>query len=125
MDEPDLPLLLHNPACSKSRAARELLVAGGVAFRERRYLDQPLTRAELERLAAQLGRPVREWVRRGEPEYAAAGLSADSDDAALLDALAAHPRLLERPILVRGERAVVGRPPESVWTLLEDRAQAE
>jgi arsenate reductase len=119
MDDPELPLLLQNPSCSRSREARALLVERGVAFRERRYLDDPLSRAELEQLAARLGRPVREWVRRREQEYAAAGLSDRSDAAALLDAIAAHPRLLERPILVHGERAVVGRPPEAVLTLLD------
>jgi len=118
MGDAELPILLHNPACSKSRAVRDALVERGVAFRERRYLEEPLNCAELEQLAERLGRPASEWVRRGEPEYEAAGLTAASDDAALLDAIAAHPKLLERPILVRGERAVVGRPPESVWTLL-------
>lgn len=125
MDANELPLLLHNPSCSKSREARAALLERGIAFRERRYLDEPLTRDELARLARRLARPVREWVRRREPEYAAAGLDEASDDAALLDAIAAHPRLLERPILVRGERAVVGRPTEALWTLVGDRAEAD
>jgi arsenate reductase len=111
-------VLLHNPRCSKSRAAKALLEERGVPFEVRLYLEAPLTRAELAALARRLGRPAREWVRRGEAAFAAAGLRPDSDEDAVLDAIAAHPELLERPILVHGERAVVGRPPERVLDLL-------
>jgi len=108
-------LLLHNPRCSKSRAARELLVERGVTFAERRYLDDPLSPAELAELAARLGRPPREWARRGEPAWT---LPDGAGDAEVLAAMAAHPILIERPILVRGARAIVGRPPERVLELL-------
>jgi arsenate reductase len=114
----DRPLLLHNPRCSKSRAARALLEARGVAFDERRYLEQPLARGELEELARRLGLPPSAWIRRGEPAYAEAGLGDASTDAERLRAMEAHPVLVERPILVRGSRAVVGRPPERVLELL-------
>jgi arsenate reductase len=112
-------VLLHNPRCSKSRAAKELLEARGVAFEERRYLERPLTRAELATLARKLGRPAREWVRRGEDAYREAGLGPTSDDGAILDAMARQPVLIERPILVGDERAVVGRPPEALLALLD------
>lgn len=118
LPEDDTLLLLHNPRCSKSRAARSLLEERGVPFEERRYLDDPLSRAELDALRERLGRPPAEWVRRGEAAYAEHGLAADADDDALLDAMAASPLLVERPILVRGPRAVVGRPPEKVLELL-------
>jgi arsenate reductase len=111
-------LLLHNPHCSKSRAAKTLLDARGVAYTERRYLEAPLSRAELAELAQRLARPVRDWTRTGEPAFAALGLTRDAPDALLLDAIATHPELLERPVLVRGRRAVVGRPPESILELL-------
>jgi arsenate reductase len=114
----DLPTLLHNPRCSKSRAAVALLEARGVAFRERRYLEEPLTRSELEELRRRIGRPVREWARTGEPAWREAGLAADATDEAILDAMARHPILLERPILVAGERAAVGRPAEALLALL-------
>ena len=111
-------VLLHNPRCAKSRAARELLEARGIDFAERRYLDDPLTLAELYELAARLGRPPREWSRRGEEAWSAAGLDGDASDDAILRAMAAHPVLIERPILVRGVRAAVGRPPERILDLL-------
>jgi len=112
-------LLLHNPRCSKSRAARALLEERGVSFRERRYLEEPLSIDELRELAASLARPARDWARRGEPDWQAAGLAdeAETDDQ-ILAAMAAHPILIERPILVRGPRAVIGRPPERVLDLL-------
>jgi len=99
-------LLLHNPRCSKSRAARALL-------------DEPLSLAELRDLAQRLGRPAREWARRGEDAWRAAGLGEEPGDDAVLAAMAAHPVLIERPIAVRGRRAVVGRPPERVLDLLD------
>jgi arsenate reductase len=114
----DSLILLHNPRCSKSRAAKALLEERGIDFSIRLYLEAPLTRTELEDLRRRLGRPTREWVRRAEPAFGAAGLSAESDEGALLDAVAKHPELLERPILVRGARAVLGRPPERVLDLL-------
>ncbi len=118
LPDDETPLLLHNPRCSKSRAALALLEERGVSFALRPYLDEPLTRDELGVLRARLGRPANEWVRKGEDAFGEAGLDASSDDAALLDAMAAHPILIERPILVRGKRAVVGRPPENVLELL-------
>ena len=111
-------LLIHNPRCSKSRAAKALLEERGARFELRLYLEDPLSRDELTELRRRLGRPAREWVRRGEPPFSAAGLGPDSDDAAVLDAIAKHPELLERPILVRADRAVVGRPTETVLELL-------
>lgn len=111
-------VLLHNPRCSKSRAARALLEARGVDFEERRYLEEPLSREELAELRRRLARPPGEWVRRGEAAYAEAGLEADSTEAAVLDAMAAHPILIERPIAIAAGRAVVGRPPEQVLTLV-------
>jgi arsenate reductase len=118
MPRADAAVLLHNPRCSKSRAAKALLDERGVAYRERRYLDEPLSLDELRVLAGQLGVEPSQWVRKGEDAYAAAGLSAASDADAVLRAIAAHPILLERPIFVRADRAVVGRPPERVLDLL-------
>lgn len=118
-DSDDEWLLLHNPRCSKSRAARALLEERGVAFTERRYLDDPLSIDELRALAARLGAPARDWARRGESDWQAAGFGdAAASDEQVFAAMAAHPILIERPIAVRGARAVVGRPPERVLDLL-------
>ena len=117
LPEDDTLVLLHNPRCSKSRAARALLEERGVAFAVRCYLEESLDRSELDDLRARLDRPPAEWVRKGESAFEEAGLSAASPDDAILDAMASHPILIERPIAVRGRRAVVGRPPENVLDL--------
>lgn len=111
-------VLWHNARCSKSRQAKALLEDEGVDHEVREYLKEPPTRGELEALLAALDiDDVREVVRTGEDAYAQLGLAeADSDE--LLDAMVDNPILIERPILVRGERAVVGRPPEDVRRLL-------
>ncbi len=114
----DTMVLLHNPRCSKSRATKALLEERGARFEERLYLEAPLDRGELDDLGARLGKPVREWLRGKEDAYAEAGLDADSSDDAVLDAMAEHPILMERPILIRGPKAVIGRPPEDVLALL-------
>ncbi len=117
----DEVLLLHNPRCSKSRATVELLTAKGIAYRERNYLEDPLSRAELDELVTLLGRRPLEFVRRGESAFAAAGLDGQSSDDAILAALAKAPILLERPIVVRGAAARIGRPPTAVLELFEDQ----
>jgi arsenate reductase (glutaredoxin) len=116
------PTLLHNPRCSKSRAAKALLDEQKVAYTERRYLDEPLSREELAELRKRLDRPAREWVRAGEAEFKQAGLTPGSDDAAVLAAMARHPILIERPIFILGKRATVGRPVERIAELLDDEA---
>jgi len=113
------PTLLHNPRCSKSRAAQALLDERNVAYEERRYLDRPLSVAELAVLRKRLGLPARDWVRAGEPEYHQAGLTSESGDEAILAAMARFPVLIERPILILPDGAVVGRPPHRVLELLD------
>lgn len=112
-------LLLHNPRCSKSRALKAALEARGVAFAERLYLDQPLSLAELKDLHRRLGGDARALLRKDEPELAAAGLDASSGEGELLAAVARFPKLLERPVLVNGPRAALGRPaPEDALRIL-------
>lgn len=112
-------LLLHNPRCSKSRATEALLQERGLTFTVRAYLDDPLDRDELSELQARLGRPAREWVRSGQDEYRQADLDANSADGEILDAMAGAPILMERPIVVRGKEARVGRPPHNVLELFD------
>ena len=111
-------LFLHNPRCSKSRAALALVRDAGVELPVREYLRDPLSIDELREIVRLLGvRPI-EIVRRGETQFAALGLGAATPDEEVLRAMAEHPILIERPIVVRGERAVVGRPPELVREIL-------
>jgi len=111
--------LYHNPRCSKSRSALELLESRGLTPTVVRYLDTPLTAAELKALLGKLGIAPRQLLRSGEDEYRELGLADDSlGDDQLIEAMASHPRLIERPILVAGERAVVGRPPEKILEIL-------
>ncbi len=111
-------LLLHNPRCSKSRATKELLESKGVSFRERLYLDEPLSTEELVEVGRRLGLPLAKWVRRKEAAFAEAGLGDDAGEDALREAVASAPILMQRPIVVRGSRAALGRPPEAVLDLL-------
>lgn len=111
-------VFLHNPRCSKSRAALALVREAGVELPVREYLSDPLSAGELRRLVQLLGvRPI-DIARRGEPQFSALGLGDATPDEEVLRALAEHPILVERPIVVRGGRAVVGRPPEKVRELL-------
>lgn len=115
---PMTDLFLHNPRCSKSRAALELVRESGVELPVRQYLDEPLSVDELRRIVELLGvRPI-DIVRRGEPQFAALGLGDATADEEVLRAMAEHPILIERPIVVRGGRAVVGRPVERVREIL-------
>jgi arsenate reductase len=111
--------LFHNPRCSKSRGALDLLRERGIEPEILPYLEQPPSIAELRGLVGSLGLPARALLRTGEPEYDELGLADPNlDDEALLAAMHAHPRLIERPIFVHGGRAVIGRPPERVLELL-------
>lgn len=112
--------LYHNPQCSKSRGALELLRGRGIDPDIVAYVQQPPSIDELRRLLRMLGVGPRGILRTSEPEYTALGLADPSlDDHVLLAAMHAHPRLIERPIFVRGDRAVIGRPPERVLELLD------
>jgi arsenate reductase (glutaredoxin) len=111
--------LYHNPRCSKSRGALELLTEHGIQPRVIAYLDTPPGADELRALLRMLDLPARALLRTGEDEYAGLGLADPTlPDDALIEAMAAHPRLIERPIFVHKGRAVIGRPPEQVLTLI-------
>jgi len=115
----DGTLLYHNPHCSKSRAALQLLTERGIEPTMVPYLDQPLGADQVRDLLRQLNLEVRDLLRSGEAEYAELGLADPAlSEEQLIAALAEHPRLMERPIFVHGGRAVIGRPPERVLELL-------
>ena len=111
--------LYHNPRCSKSRGALELLEARGLTPTVVRYLEAPLDAAQLKALLAKLGLTARQLLRTGEEEYKALNLTdASLSEAQLIAAIAAHPKLMERPLLETADKAIIGRPPETVLEIL-------
>ena len=106
-----------NPQCSKCRGAKELLDEQGVDAEYLRYLDDTPSRGEIERVLGLLGEhDPRAMMRTGESVYKELAL-ADADRDALLDAMVEHPILIERPIVIKGDRAVISRPPERLREL--------
>lgn len=111
--------LYHNPRCSKSRGALELLETRGLTPNVVRYLETPLSAAQIKALLGKLGIGARQLLRSGEDEYKMLQLADESlSETQLIDAIAQHPKLMERPILEVGDKAVIGRPPENILELL-------
>lgn len=111
--------LYHNPRCSKSRQTLELLRENGIEPEIILYLETPPSTAELKILLNKLGLGPRDILRTGEEAYKALNLSDTGlSDADLIEAIVSHPKLLQRPIAVHCERAVIGRPPENVLALV-------
>ncbi len=111
--------IYHNPQCSKSRATLALLRERGIAPHIVEYLNDPPDPATLKNLLAALGMRAIELVRTGEPAWRETGLDDGADETALLTALHQHPILIQRPIVVSGKRAIIGRPPENVNALFD------
>jgi arsenate reductase (glutaredoxin) len=114
------PTLFHNPQCSKSRGAKAMLDEAGVGYEVVEYLKAPPSRAEIERIIDGLDDPPAKLVRTGDPKFKALGLdrAAYTERDAVVDLLVEHPEVMERPVLLVGDRAVIGRPPERVHELL-------
>ncbi|WPC03930.1 arsenate reductase (glutaredoxin) [Pseudomonas benzenivorans] len=111
--------LYHNPRCSKSRGALQLLEERGLSPTIVRYLETPPSAAQLQALLDKLGIGARQLLRSGEEEYRTLNLAdAGLSEAQLIEAMVSHPKLIERPILIAGDKAVIGRPPEKVLELL-------
>lgn len=111
--------LYHNPRCSKSREALALLNDKGADITQVRYLEDAPSAEQYKTLIQQLGRPAHDLLRVREEEYKLANLNPNSSEADIIAALVTYPRLLERPIAVVGNKAVIGRPPETVLELLK------
>jgi arsenate reductase len=111
--------IYHNPRCSKSRETLKLLRARGIEPKVIAYLETPPDAATLKRLLKMLGRDARALMRRKEPAYKDNRLDdrALGEDA-LIRAMVRHPILIERPIVVSGAKAALGRPPEAVLDIL-------
>ena len=111
--------IYHNPRCSKSRQTLALLEERGVEAEVIRYLETPPSASALKSILKALGMNPRDLMRKKETAYKELGLADESmTDAALVNAMAENPILIERPIVVNGARAAIGRPPESVLEIL-------
>jgi arsenate reductase (glutaredoxin) len=110
----------HNPRCSKSRQTLDLLKSKGLEPKVREYLKEPPSKAEVEKLLDQVGGDPKELIRDGEAEFKALKLKkADLSRTDIVKAIVAHPMLLQRPVVVKGTRAAIGRPPEAVLAVLK------
>lgn len=111
--------IYHNPRCSKSRQTLKLIEEAGVEPEIVLYLDSPPSTRELSGLLKKLGMEPKELMRRGEAVYKELGLAKkELTKKEAIQLLHDHPKLIERPIVVKGEQAVLGRPPENVLKLL-------
>lgn len=112
-------LILHNPSCTKSRATLALLRDRNIEPRVVDYLNEPPSIEELTRIVRMLGTGARGLMRTQEPEYRELGLDDESlPENELIAAMHAHPRLIQRPIVVTRDKAAIGRPPEAVLEIL-------
>lgn len=115
----DKPKIFHNPRCSKSRAAMDLLTDKGIEADVVKYLDTPPNRETIVGVLDLLGLEPRELMRKGESEYADHNLADDSlSRDQLIDAIVDYPKLLERPIVIANGKAAIGRPIENIIDIL-------
>ncbi|MCE2026845.1 arsenate reductase (glutaredoxin) [Sessilibacter corallicola] len=111
--------IYHNPRCSKSRETLKLIQAAGVEPEIVLYLQEPPNKAELESVLSKLGISARQLLRKGEDAYKDNNLADENlTESQLVEFMIKYPKLIERPIVVKGEQAVLGRPPENVTALL-------
>ncbi|KFZ29964.1 arsenate reductase [Pseudidiomarina atlantica] len=111
--------IYHNPRCSKSRQTLALLEEQGIQPSIIEYLKEPLTAADISDLLRKLGFvSARELIRSKEDAYKELNLKDVDDEAQLINAMVEHPKLIERPIVVKGDQARLGRPPEAVLEIL-------
>lgn len=112
-------IIYHNPRCSKSRQALEILQNRANETEVIEYLSTPPTVSELKSILAMLGISARDLIRKAETEYQQLGLSdPDLTELQIIEALVSTPKLIERPIVVANGKAVIGRPPEKILEIL-------
>jgi arsenate reductase len=111
--------IYHNPRCSKSRQTLSIIEEAGISPEIVLYLETPPSKAELRGILEKLGLSARDILRKSEGAYKSEQLSnTELTDEQLLDAMLRFPKLIERPIVVKGNKAVIGRPPENVQQLI-------
>jgi len=112
--------IYHNNRCSKSRDSFNLLTEKGIDFETIEYLKTPLNKKELEALLKKLAIPAKDLIRKGEADFKANFKGKELTEAQWIDAMVTYPKLIERPIVVKGDKAVIGRPIENVMELIEE-----
>lgn len=110
--------IYHNPRCSKSRDSYNLLNEKGFDFETVEYLKTPLTREELKDILAKLNIPAKDLIRKGENDFKDNFVGKELTEDQWIDAMLTYPKLIERPIIVKGDKAVIGRPIEKVIDLI-------
>lgn len=110
--------IYHNPRCSKSRQTLGLIEGKGYDFVVKEYLKNPPTKEELQKVIDLLGVKPEQLVRKGEPDFKENFKGKNLSDDEWIDAMIAYPKLIERPIVIDGDKAILGRPPENVLQLL-------
>ena len=111
--------IYHNPRCSKSRQTLKLIEDAGVEVKTVLYLNDLLSETDISTLLSQLDfSSARQLMRKGETIYKELNLKLETEESRLLEAMAANPKLIERPIVVKGNKAILGRPPENVLEFL-------
>ena len=111
--------IYHNPRCSKSRQTLQILRDKGIEPSIVEYLKTPLKKEELKKISTSLGLRPKEFVRKNESDFRDKGLTGNlEDDEKMIKAMAAYPKIIERPIVVLKSKAVIGRPPENVLKLI-------
>ena len=108
----------HNPRCSKSREALKLLEEKGVEVEVFKYLDEEITKEDIKKLLAMIGAKPRDIMRTKEAIYKELGLKDVEDDEKLIEAMVEHHKLIERPIVIKDGKAIIGRPPSKVLDLV-------
>ena len=111
--------IYHNNRCSKSRNSFDLLTERGVDFETIEYLKTPLTREDLTDLLVKLNIPAKDLIRKGEADFKENFKGKELSEEEWIEAMVQYPKLIERPIVVKGDKAVIGRPIEKVIELLE------
>jgi len=112
-------IIWHNPRCSKSRQALSLLEESGVEKEVVKYLEASPTKEQLKELLKKLGfESARELMRTKEDIYKELNLKEETDEQKLIEAMVAHPKLIERPVIIKGDKAIIARPPERVEEFL-------
>ena len=111
--------IYHNPRCGKSRDSFKLLTEKGLDFETIEYLKTPLNKEEITDLLQKLAIPAKALIRKGEADFKANFKGKDLSEEEWIDAMVNYPKLIERPIVVKGDKAVIGRPIDNVIALLE------